>query len=139
MMGCEQIITKVIDIENNYNLLAPNAISLSNPSDQGFMPFALQISNVEFTLTIFDKNGLLLFQTNDPNDPWRGINMSDNSIVPTEAAYVWVVKLKNGNGVYEEYTENFNCPSLKRPSWKNIRRVDSEMVNSFFMVETRKY
>ncbi len=101
--GCTSNTNQNIKIEDDYNLLAPTAFApTGDGSNDNFIPRALEIMNVEFVMTVFDQSGTLVFRTNTANNPWNGSNINTNA--PEKGgAYVWIVRLKNGNGVYETY------------------------------------
>lgn len=101
--GCKSKVSKTIQVDNDYNLLAPTAFTPNGDGlNDNFIPKALEIMNAEFTMSIFHKNGQLYYETNQVSRPWDGRYMMDNQNAPG-GAYVWVVKLKNKNGETEIY------------------------------------
>jgi len=101
--GCQTTIQKPIVIESDYNLLAPTAFSPNGSGgNDNFIPYALQIMDVEFTMVIYDKAGATMYQTNNAYMPWDGTNYNNNSPAPA-GAYVWKVQFKNANGEMEFY------------------------------------
>ncbi|MCB9222862.1 MAG: PKD domain-containing protein [Crocinitomicaceae bacterium] len=102
--GCSKSIQKTIEIEEDYNLLAPNAFSPNGDfKNDEFIPEALKIMNNEFTMTIMDKSGNLVYTTQNANEPWDGRYTKDNTPAPAGAAYIWRVVLVNNNGEQEMY------------------------------------
>lgn len=101
--GCTNTIQKPIEVKSDYNLLAPTAFTPNgdNKNDY-FIPEALHIMDVDFTMVVFDKSGKLMYQTTDVNMPWDGTNATDNSIAE-DGAYVWKVQFKNSKGELEMY------------------------------------
>ncbi|MBK6952771.1 MAG: PKD domain-containing protein [Crocinitomicaceae bacterium] len=101
--GCTNTIQKPIEVKSDYNLLAPTAFTPNgdNKNDY-FIPEALRIMDVDFTMVVFDKSGKVMYQTTDVNMPWDGNNATDNSIAE-DGAYVWKVQFKNMNGELEMY------------------------------------
>lgn len=101
--GCTNTIQKPIEVKSDYNLLAPTAFTPNgdNKNDY-FIPEALRIMDVDFTMVVFDKSGKVMYQTTDVNMPWDGNNATDNSIAE-DGAYVWKVQFKNSNGELEMY------------------------------------
>lgn len=101
--GCTNTIQKPIEVKSDYNLLAPTAFTPNgdNKNDY-FIPEALRIMDVDFTMVVFDKSGKVMYQTTDVNMPWDGNNATDNSIAE-DGAYVWKVQFKNTNGELEMY------------------------------------
>jgi len=95
---CSDTLYQSLVIENNFNLLAPNAFS---PNGDGindtFMPQALPYLNQGFTLQVFEpKTGQLIFESNDFTIPWNG-NMMNNGIKMADGAYAWSVKTEDGS------------------------------------------
>ncbi len=104
--GCTAEEEQVLEIDNNYNLFAPLAFTPDQISNNTFIPNALLLmDNPVFTMTVYNQKGNLVYQTNDANSPWNGIDINNNSAAAT-GGYVWSVVLKNSNGVVEHYTNN---------------------------------
>lgn len=101
--NCSASVQKPIEVKSDYNLLAPTAFTPNgdNKNDY-FIPEALRLMDVNFTMVIYDKAGTMLYQTNSVNQPWDGTNMNDNSMAD-DGAYVWQVQFKNANGETEYY------------------------------------
>jgi len=101
--GCSTTCSKTITIEQDYNLLAPTAFSPNGDNlNDYFMPKALPLMELPFTLTIYDRQGKLMYQTTDSSQPWDGINTQDG--IPAEnGIYVWVCQLTKENGETEIY------------------------------------
>jgi hypothetical protein len=95
--GCAVSETKTITMKETYNLLAPTGFSPSNIDARlnRFMPYALLQRNTPFELIIIDtKNGATLFQTNDENNAWDGIDRRTGELVPEGSIWAWKVVLK---------------------------------------------
>ncbi|MFH1321826.1 MAG: PKD domain-containing protein [Bacteroidota bacterium] len=76
----------------------PNAFS---PNGDGindvFCPIAAGISDSEFEMTIYDRNGNLVYETTNINQPWTGRIKNDGKIAP-EGIYIWLVIIENKYG-----------------------------------------
>ena len=95
--GCAVSESKTITMKETYNLLAPTGFSPSNIDARlnRFMPIALLQRNTPFELIIIDtKNGATLFQTNDENNAWDGIDRRTGELVPVGSIWAWKVVLK---------------------------------------------
>lgn len=95
--GCTVSETKTITMNETYNLLAPTGFSPTNIDARlnRFMPYALIQRNTPFELIIIDtKNGATLFQTNDENNAWDGIDRRTGELVPAGSIWAWKVVLK---------------------------------------------
>ena len=90
--------SKKITINQDYNLLAVDAF---NPTENNiktntFIPFALTLRNVKFTMTIVDsKNGGIIYQTSDVSQPWNGIDMRTGNLVNQNENCIWKVTIEN--------------------------------------------
>jgi len=89
--GCTQTVSQTVVVENEYNLLAPNMFTPNGDAlNNTFIPEALKVIDVDFTLTIYDRSGKLVYSTKTANKPWDGRYTSDNKVAPN-GAYVWIV------------------------------------------------
>lgn len=103
--GCSTTSTQVITINKDYNLLAPNAFSPNGDNlNDYFIPKALPLLNLPFTMLVYDRQGNLIFETKDSNKPWDGVNFK-TGVPATDGVYVWIVQLTNENGDVETYQE----------------------------------
>lgn len=101
--GCSSESSQIVTIQENFNLLAPTAINpaSNNYASATFIPAALYILERPFVMTIFDKEGQLVFTTTTTENPWDGRSLN-NSEAPA-GSYIWQVELKNSNGIVETY------------------------------------
>jgi len=99
--GCFASTSGVVNINEDYNLYVENTFT---PNGDGvndvFLPEALKLRAVNFKMTIYDRNGKLLFETTDVSRPWDG---TQNGQALEIGAYVWVVTLINEEGQPEQY------------------------------------
>lgn len=96
--GCKSKEKEMINIYEDYNLLAVNAFNPQSLDSRNstFMPFALTIRQTPFKLIILDPdNGGLIFQSSDASNAWDGIDRRDGKMVPSNKAYIWKVVLQN--------------------------------------------
>jgi gliding motility-associated-like protein len=95
---CSDTAVTYFIIENDYNLLAPNAFS---PNGDGindtFIPQAIPYLNQEFTLQVFDpKTGQMIFETSNFDLPWNGRFMNNGNRLG-DGAYAWSVIMEDGS------------------------------------------
>jgi gliding motility-associated-like protein len=103
--GCKTTSTQVITIEKDYNLLAPNAFSPNGDNlNDYFIPKALPLLNLPFTMLVYDRQGNLIFETKDANKPWDGVNFKTGAPA-SDGVYVWIVQLTNEYGDVETYQD----------------------------------
>jgi gliding motility-associated-like protein len=101
--GCISTKSKKVHIENDYNLLAPNSFT---PNGDGindfFIPEALKVMDIEFSMSVYSQADGLLFETKSVNSPWNGMNNQTGDKCK-EGNYIWVVTLTNNKGQTEQY------------------------------------
>lgn len=102
--GCIDQVTKMVEVKNDYKLLAPNTFS---PNGDGtndlFIPEALKILDVHFKMTIFEpKTGRLIYETREANAPWNG-RLNNKGAACEKGEYVWVIDIMDGFNAKESY------------------------------------
>ena len=98
--GCENQVTKTFypDPDFHYNLKAPTGFepTSSNPKRNTFLPLSLLERDTPFRMLIIDpKDGKVIFETTDKNNPWDGKNQKTDQLVPEGSEYIWKVILMN--------------------------------------------
>ena len=100
--GCTNTTTKIVIVENSYNLLAPTAFSPDGDDlNNTWIPKALEVLDVNFKLTIIDQYGKVNYQTQDFNSPWDGRDINGN--IQFGKTFVWICIVKNEYGEEEAY------------------------------------
>ncbi len=93
--GCKDSITKTIKVEPIFTFYAPNSFT---PNDNGlndtFLPMGTGWDPTSYTLLIFDRWGVQIFNTNDVNQGWDGTYKGLGEIVQVDV-YTWKVDLKD--------------------------------------------
>lgn len=99
--GCFASVSGSIEVEEEYTLYVQSGFT---PNGDGlndvFLPEALKLRAVSFKMTIFDRNGKVLYETTDASLPWDG-TLNGQTLEP--GAYVWSVSLINEEGLPEQY------------------------------------
>lgn len=96
--GCINKVTKKINVEENYNLMAMNSFVPTDidPANNTFMPYSLKVRGDAFHMIILDPaDGHLIYETNDPSKGWDGIDKQTGAMVRLETAYIWKVTMEN--------------------------------------------
>jgi hypothetical protein len=98
--GCENQLTKTFlpDPDFHYNLKAPNGFepTSNNSKRNTFLPLSLLERDTPFKMLIIDpKDGKVIFETNDKNNPWDGRNQYTDQLVQEGSEYIWKVILMN--------------------------------------------
>ncbi len=103
--GCKSTAVETVNIDADYNLLAPNAFS---PNGSGvndvFIPEALKYMNdINFTMTISDRSGHTIYKTSRVDAPWDGVNSATGVKYTGEQVFVWRVEMINSKGQKDVY------------------------------------
>ncbi len=94
--GCTNEISGLINVSEDYNLLAVNAFEPSSQDARKttFMPYALTQRATPFRMIIIDPNdGGIVFESTDATLPWDGIDRRYGKMGDSNKAFVWKVTL----------------------------------------------
>ena len=99
--GCFTSVKGQVEVKEDYNLFVENTFTPNNDGiNDVFLPEALKLRSVNFKMSIFDKNGKLIYSTTDVFAPWDG---TMNGQPAPQDTYVWSVSLINEEGAPEQY------------------------------------
>ena len=89
--NCRDTIEKKLQIEDNQTIFIPNVF---HPDDNGYNDYFLPVSKSykDITLRIFNRWGLLLFETNHFGEGWNG--QYENLNCPQDV-YLYTIELRN--------------------------------------------
>lgn len=106
--GCTDTIRYSYEQNKSYNLLAPNAFEPNgNGRNDAFIPEALKVLDVPFTMTIHEpRTGRVVYKTTNTGRPWDGRINNSGRPVESGSVFLWVVVLENENGKEETYKGN---------------------------------
>lgn len=89
--GCKDTIQQLIDVEPQIRYFLPNAFTPNNDDvNDGFRGGGVFEGITDFTMTIWNRWGELVFETNDPNESWNGRKNNTGQLSPMDV-YVVVV------------------------------------------------
>ena len=94
--GCTNEISGLINVAEDYNLLAVNAFEPTSQDARKttFMPYALTQRATPFRMIIIDPNdGGIVFESTDATLPWDGIDRRYGKMGDSNKAFVWKVTL----------------------------------------------
>ncbi len=101
--GCIDSISGYVEVRPDYTIYAPNAFT---PNADGkndvFKIYSLNI--VEFELSVYNRWGMLLFQTKNPGEGWDGYY---NGKLSPVGSYVYVLYYRDALGNYHHKYDNF--------------------------------
>jgi hypothetical protein len=96
--SCKSTVTKSVQIDETYNLLAVNGFDPMSSDNRinNFIPRGLVDRSADFRMIIIDPtDGAIIFETNDVSNPWRGLDKRNGQMVSSNKAYIWKVTLNN--------------------------------------------
>lgn len=96
--GCKAQTSQVVNIRENYNLMAVDAFipNGTDPRNRTFMPYSLTQRDVKFNLTIVDPiTKEVVFTSDNAANQWDGINQRTGKMTASEKAFVWKVQIYN--------------------------------------------
>jgi len=103
--GCLDTVASQVRILGDHlsnKFFAPNAFTPNGDgSNDDFKLVIIGAQSLDFEMSIYDRNGNLIFETNDVNIPWDGRMKEDGRIAPT-GTYIWLAVLKNKEGKQEK-------------------------------------
>ncbi len=104
--GCQDTLTKQLDIEPIVQIYIPNAFS---PNADGtndiFKVEGFTAGVQDFSMTIWNRWGTLVFETNDPTVGWDGQTNRQNK-KENEGNYLYVIEFKDARGNAVQYKGN---------------------------------
>jgi gliding motility-associated-like protein len=96
--GCQDTLTKIIDIVPKYSFYLPNAFTPNEDDvNDGFRGTGLFWSFQEYDMKIWNRWGELIFQTSDPEEAWNG-RKNNNGEMVKNGVYVCKVRLVGPRG-----------------------------------------
>ncbi|MEY3399457.1 MAG: hypothetical protein RL220_2051, partial [Bacteroidota bacterium] len=103
--GCSDTAMVIIRTENDHIFYAPNSFTPDNDGiNEEFRPVFTGYDNESYSLSIYDRWGLRIFQTSDPEEGWKGDNMGGEYYVQQDV-YVWKVSLRvAGKAEYDTFS-----------------------------------
>lgn len=102
--GCVDSVKSRVTVTVPYFFYIPNAFTPANKDglNDRFAPQGAGVDPNNYSMQIYDRNGNIIFNTNNPFDYWDGKNK--NGTLCPEGVYVYIIRLKNLNDEIKEYT-----------------------------------
>ena len=89
-------------LNDEYNLLAPNSFSPNNDGENDeWIPVALTSGYFTFELNVYDRNGNLVFNTQDAERKFTG--KVNGEFAKSGEVFIWKVITKDPNGIIQNY------------------------------------
>jgi len=94
--ACYDSITKVININEVYNIFVPNVITpTEDMNNEVFHVIATGVDESNFILLIYNRWGELVFETNDIYEGWDGAYQGE---LVADGVYIWKIEALDLNG-----------------------------------------
>jgi gliding motility-associated-like protein len=102
VFGCSDTYTKKVAIKLKDLYFIPNSFSPNGDGQNDYFgPVGTDLNSVGYTFLIYNKNGMLVFETNDINTKWDGKIKGSNADAQPDI-YFWKIKMKDKNGNLQE-------------------------------------
>lgn len=96
--GCTDTTWQMLDVIPEVRYFLPNAFTPNGDGvNDGFRGTGILEGATNFSMTIWDRYGEKLFETNDPHEAWNGRKYNAGQIAP-QGVYVVVVKFRGPRG-----------------------------------------
>jgi len=96
--GCKDSISKILDIRPEIRWFMPNAFTPNNDGkNEGFLGKGFLLGVTNFSMTIWNRWGEQVFETNDPEEAWNGRVRNTGAMSPA-GVYVYLVTFNGPRG-----------------------------------------
>ncbi len=103
LYGCQDTITKVLDIEPKITYFLPNAFTPNNDAKNDFFIAGGYFRGIrDFKMNIFNRYGELIFESSDPSNGWNGRKDNLGQMSPN-GVYVYIIQFEGPRGQPHEY------------------------------------
>jgi gliding motility-associated-like protein len=100
--GCTDTYSNKITVKLKDMYYIPNAFSPDGDGkDDYFGPVGSDLNTDGFNFVIYNKNGNIVFKTNDLNIKWDG-KIKGTNVNAQPDIYFWKIKMKDKNGTFQE-------------------------------------
>ncbi|HNU21807.1 MAG TPA: PKD domain-containing protein [Bacteroidales bacterium] len=94
--NCSDSTSFFVKLKDEFLFNVPTAFTPNNDNlNNTFKPFVNFIRQNNFSFRIFNRSGMMIFETHDPNAAWDGTY--NGEVCPADV-YVWIVEYEKGDG-----------------------------------------
>jgi gliding motility-associated-like protein len=113
--GCSDEFSKVISVKNEFGIFVPNSFTpnydgLNDVFKPVFTPYGLDTRT--FEMRVYDRWGILVFSSSDPNKGWDGSHFNKGDEPMKEDAYTWIIRYRDLDG--KQYDQKGFVTLIKR-------------------------
>lgn len=106
--SCKTKVEKIISIEKEADYIMPDAFTPNGDGKNDFYGPAFRTTDlVQYEMLIFNKNGMIVYQTKDMNNPWDGKILGSNRL-SEEGVYVYIIKTVDDLGNFQTKKGHFS-------------------------------
>lgn len=96
--GCTRDVSSKLNVKIEHNFAMPNAFTPNEPGvNSHFGPVFSEMEDLSFTMIILDKYNQVVFETDDINKPWDGLNIRTNQDAEA-GVYLWKIVTEDRYG-----------------------------------------
>lgn len=100
--GCTDTTQILVKVKNEFTFYAPDAFTPDfDGKNETFTVFGNGIDNDNFLLQVYNRWGMLIFESTDINIGWDGKVNGSHKVAPV-ASYQWICVYKDINGIQHE-------------------------------------
>ena len=94
--GCWDKAVQLIVVDDQFDLYVPNTFTPDGDFiNEVFLPQLLGKDLIQFyEFKVFDRWGIKVFETNDPDEPWLGDFRDNGSYYVQDDVYIWQIKAR---------------------------------------------
>lgn len=101
-LGCTDSTTRQVSIQKPFNFYIPNAFTPNHDGKNDvFIPQGEGVNTDDYLFQIYDRNGRILFQTNNPHQGWDGTDNGGKEL--PLGTYVYVIHTSTMDGIPKEF------------------------------------
>ncbi len=96
--GCKGTYTNSVTVMPDYVIYVPSAFTPNNDGKNDvFIPKYSELSKDDYSMTIYDKWGGKVFETNDITEGWKGSKNNTDNIIPGAEVFIYKIIYKDAN------------------------------------------
>lgn len=94
-LGCLNTLCQRVLVDDDLTIYVANAFTPNDDgTNDGFRPSVIGVEQDWYEFMVFDRWGLLVFRTTDPQETWNGSMENAGGLLPQDV-YVWTLRAKD--------------------------------------------
>lgn len=95
--GCFDAVCQLVIVEENLLIYVPNSFTPNADGTNDWFGPSFNIVVAEYSMLVFDRWGSIIYETNNPHEPWTGTYKNNGNGVVQEGVYVWKIRVRDAN------------------------------------------